>query len=324
VFKGYGRLRRFESRTGVREEVAMAEFTTLVGGLSFPESPRWRDGRLYFSDFHTHRVLAVDPEKPSKVETIATLAGQPCGIGWLPDGRMLVTSKHERLVMRMETDGSLVVHCDLTELAPASVNDMLVDRSGHAWVGNYGFDLDGGEALKKTGVIGVWTDGAGVVQTRMVTGGLGFPNGMVMTPDGRTMIVAETFQNRLTAFDVDGGCLSNRRTWAAFGAEPKTTNAEEIFTSAEVVPDGICLDAEGAVWVADVMHARVIRVVEGGEILEEIGTGGRKAFACMLGGADGKTLFACVAASFVDAEAAAEHRGEVLMTRVSVPGAGLP
>jgi sugar lactone lactonase YvrE len=302
----------------------MAEFKTIVSTLSFPESPRWRDGRLYFSDFHTHRVLAMNPKEPGNLETIATLSGQPGGIGWLPDGRMLVASKHERVVMRQETDGAMVVHCDLTGVAPGSINDMLVDRTGHAWVGNYGFDLDGGEALKKTGLIGIWTDGAGVALARMVTGGLGFPNGMAMTPDGRMMIVAETFQNRLTAFDVDGGCLTNRRTWAAFGDEPNGTDANEIMATAEVVPDGICLDAEGAVWVADVMHARVIRVAQCGEILEEIGTNGVKAFACMLGGTDGRSLFACVAPSFIDAEAAADHRGAILMAQVAVPGVGLP
>jgi sugar lactone lactonase YvrE len=306
----------------------MAEFTTLVRGLSFPESPRWRDGRLYFSDFHTHRVLAVDPENPGAIETIVELAGefagQPGGFGWMPDGRMLIASKHERRVLRRELDGTLAVHADLSDVAPWHVNELVVDRAGRAWVGNYGFDLDGGAPLRMTGLICVATDGAGVVQARKVTDGLGFPNGMAITPDGRMLIVAESFRNRLTGFDMDGACLSNRRTWAAFGDEPSSIDVEEIMKSAEVIPDGICVDAEGAVWVADVTHARLIRVAEGGAILEERGTNGIHAFACMLGGDDGRTLFACVAPSFVEAEAAAHHRAELLMTRVLVPGAGLP
>ncbi len=298
----------------------MAAFESLVEGMSFTESPRWRDGRLYFSDFHTHRVLAIDPEGSGSLETVATLEGQPGGIGWLPDGRMLVASKHERLVLRLERDGSLAVHADLRQLAPWHVNEMIVDRAGRAWVGNYGFDLDGGAAVSSTGLVCVEPDGG----ARMACDGLRFPNGEAITADGRTMIVAESFGNRLSAFDLDGGVLGARRTWAEFGAFPATTDTAEIFATAELIPDGICLDAEGAAWVADVAHSRVIRVAEGGRILEEIGTDGMPAFAAMLGGSDGRTLFVCVSPEFGEEACAANHRAAIWMTRVRVPGAGLP
>lgn len=300
----------------------MSDFRTLISGMSFTESPRWRDGRLYFSDFYTHRVLAASVGGPSHgvVETIAHVPGVPGGIGWLPDGRMLIASKHDRSVLLREADGSLKVHADLFDLAPWHVNEMVVDRAGRAWVGNYGFDLDGGAANCTTGLICVEPDGT----ARVVADGLGFPNGMAFAPDGRTLIVAETTMNRLSAFDVDGGMLSNHRIWAAFGDSPSTADVAQIFQNAEVVPDGICLDAEGAVWVADVFHRRLIRVAEGGRILEELPTDGVPVFACMLGGADGCTLFACVAPEFTEAAASENHRAAIWMTRVAVPGAGLP
>ena len=303
----------------------MPDFTSLLGGMSFTESPRWRDGRLYFSDFYTHRVMAVavggpshDASETGAVKTIAYVPGVPGGIGWLPDGRMLIASKHERRVLLRETDGSLEVHADLWDLAPWHVNEMVVDRAGRAWVGNYGFDLDGGAPNCTTGLICVEPDGT----AKVVVDGLGFPNGMAFTEDGRTLIVAETTMNRLSAFDVDGGVLSNHRIWAAFGDPPSTTDVAQIFHNAEVVPDGICLDAEGAVWVADVLHCRLIRVAEGGRILEELPTNGVPVFAVMLGGADGCTLFACVAPELTEAAASANHRAAIWMTRVAVPGLG--
>jgi sugar lactone lactonase YvrE len=154
--------------------------------------------------------------------------------------------------------------------------------------------------------------------------GLGFPNGTVLTPDGSTLIVAETTMNRLSAFPVDSGQLGKRRTWAAFGKPPASTNTDEVLAHAAVLPDGICLDAEGAVWVADAKNSRMIRVAEGGQVLEELKTGGMGAFACMLGGDDGQTLFACVAPTFHEAEASAHHNAAIWMTRVGVPHAGLP
>ena len=296
----------------------MAEFTTLVSGLSFTECPRWRDGRLHVSDFYTHRVFAFAMD--GTAETIAHVPQQPSGLGFLPDGRLLIVSMRDRKILRRETDGSLVTHADVSALAPGFLNDMLVDRDGRAWVGNFGFDLMGGAPARTTVLICVEPDGA----ANVVADELGFPNGMVLTPDGRTLIVAETTMNRLTAFNVSAGSLSNRRIWAAFGGAPATTNVAETLKQTAVVPDGICLDAEGYVWVADAAHKRLVRVAEGGRIVEELKTNGLGAFACMLGGDDGRTLFACVAPTFREAEASANHQAAILMTRVKVPHAGLP
>jgi sugar lactone lactonase YvrE len=296
----------------------LTEFTTLISGLSFTECPRWRDGRLYVSDFYTHRVLAIAPD--GNADTIAHVPGQPSGLGFLPDGRILIASMRDRRILRRELDGSLIEHADLSALAAGHVNDMLVDPEGRAWVGNFGFDLMGGEPARNTVLICVGPDGsAGAAQHA-----LGFPNGMVLTPDGGTLIVAETLMNRLSAFEVSSGVLGERRTWAAFGPPPTTTDVAEMLGELDVAPDGICLDADGAVWVADAVHNRLIRVAEGGRILDELKTGDMGAFACMLGGKDGRTLFACVAPTFQEAQAATRHRAAILLTRVAAPHSGWP
>jgi len=296
----------------------MPRFETLIGGLSFTECPRWHDGRLYFSDFYTKRVLAVALD--GRVETIAEVPGQPSGLGFLPDGRILIVSMRDRKIMRREFDSSLVERADLSNLAPWHLNDMLVDHDGRAWVGNFGFDLMGDARVTTTNIICVDPDGG----ARVAAEGLGFPNGMALTPDGGTLIVAETLMSRLSAFDVASGELGKRRTWAAFGDPPKSEEVAERLGQADVAPDGICLDAEGAIWVADAKEGRLIRVAEGGDILEELKTDGMGVFACMLGGENGRTLFACVAPTFNEAEASAYHHAAIWMTNVDVPKAGLP
>jgi sugar lactone lactonase YvrE len=296
----------------------MSIFTTLIDGLSFAECPRWHDGRLYFTDRYTRRVLAVSVD--GSVETYARTDGFPAGIGFLPDGRLLISSMLDRKVLRREHNGAIVEHADLSVLAEGLLNDMLVDDEGFAWVGNFGFDLFSGAPARSTLLIRVTPDGTPTVAAR----DLAFPNGTLLTPDRRTLIIAETMANRLTAFTVSNGVLSERRTWAAFGDPPATTDVKRILEEAAVVPDGICMDAEGAVWVADVLNRRVIRVAEGGAIVDDLNTNGLCAFACMLGGGDGRTLFVCVAPTFDDTEAAAHHRSAILMTRVGVAHAGLP
>ena len=296
----------------------MPEFTTLISGLSFTECPRWRDGRLYVSDFYTQRVLAVAMD--GTADTVAQVPHQPSGLGFLPDGRMLIVSMRDRKVLRREADGSLIDHADLSALAHWHCNDMLVDHDGRAWVGNFGFDLEDGSPTRTTVLICVDPDGT----ARVVADELGFPNGMVLTPDGFTLIVAESMMNRLSAFNVTDGGLGDRRTWAAFGDLPRSTNFTEALGQLAVAPDGICLDAEGAVWVADAVHSRLIRVAEGGRFLEERKTDGVGVFACMLGGDDGRTLFACVAPTFHQAQASANHQASILITTVEVPHAGLP
>jgi sugar lactone lactonase YvrE len=233
---------------------------------------------------------------------------------------MLIVSMRDRKIMRRELDGSLVEHADLSKLAPWHLNEMLVDHQGRAWVGNFGFDLMGGARAATTNLICVDPDGCATVAAH----GLGFPNGMALTPNGTTLIVAETTMNRLSAFEVVSGGLYKRRTWAAFGDTPTTTDVAELFAQVDVAPDGICLDVEGAIWVADANNRRCIRVAEGGEILEEIKTDGPGVFACMLGGSDGRTLFVCVASTFHEAEASANHRAAICIANVDVPRAGLP
>jgi sugar lactone lactonase YvrE len=296
----------------------MSAFTTLLDGLSFTECPRWREGRLYFTDRYTRRVLAVSID--GEVETYARTPGFPAGLGFLPDGRLLITSMRDHKILRREHDGAIVEHADLTALAPGELNDMLVDHEGRAWVGNFGFDLFAGAPVSPTVLISVTPDGKAAI----AADGLVFPNGSVLTPDGRTLIVAETFANRLSAFTLSDGLLTDHRVWAPFGDPPASADVGRIISDVDVVPDGICLDSEGAVWVADVVKQRLIRVAEGGRILEELKTNGLCAFACMLGGDDGRTLFACAAPTFDETEAAAHHRSAILMTRVAVPHAGLP
>src|ERR1700722_3946283 len=296
----------------------MGEFSTLIGGLSFTECPRWRGDRLYVTDRYTRRVLVLTED--GTAETFARTSGLPAGIGFLPDGRLLIASMLDRKILRHEHDGSFVEHADLSAFAPWPINDMLVDDEGRAWVGQFGFDLFGGAPACATSLLCVLPDGS----AKIVADQLGFPNGMVLTPDRRTLIVAETTMNRLSAFTVTGDGLSERRTWAAFGEPSRSTAVREIAQQSAVMPDGICLDAKGAAWVADVTHQRLIRVIEGGTIVDERKTDGVSVFACMLGGHDGRTLFACAAPTFDDAEASANHRSSILMTRVEVPHAGLP
>jgi sugar lactone lactonase YvrE len=281
----------------------MTQPTVLLDGLTFPEGPRWRDGRLWFSDFYSHRVIAVDPA--GRAETIAEVPEQPSGLGWLPDGRLLVVSMRDRRLLRREPDGRLVEHADLSALAGGNCNDMVVDAAGRAYVGNFGFDSHGGAPEQPANLIRVDPDGS----VHLADSGLRFPNGSVITPDGGTLVVGETRGNRLTAWDIGAdGALSNRRLWADLGAG---------------YPDGICLDAEGAIWVADPRNNEVIRVREGGGIVERVSTGDCGAFACMLGGDDRKTLHICTALRS-GPPAAELMSGRIETIRATVPGAGLP
>lgn len=247
--------------------------TTLVDGLLFPECPRWRDGRLYFSDMLAGFVIALAPDGSST--RIATVPAGPAGLGWRPDGTLLIVSMQNRRLIT--ASGSVVA--ELGQIAPFHCNDMLVDREGRAYIGNFGFDLHGGAETKPTCLVCVEPDG----RVHAAAEDLLFPNGMAMTPDGRTLVVAETFGHRLTAFDVvPGGALSNRREWAALPG---------------VYPDGICMDPEGAIWVSCPTAGETILVREGGEIARRIVHPRRDSFACELGGEDGRTLFLCTAKS---------------------------
>jgi sugar lactone lactonase YvrE len=293
------------------------ELTVVLEGYSFLECPRWHEGRLWVSDFYTEQVVATDGR--GGTEVMAAVPGQPSGLGFLPDGRALIVSMRDHRLLVRAADGTLTEHADLSAAVPAVLNDMLVDGRGRAYVGNFGFDLMGGEAIRSTTLTRVDPDGT--VST--AADGLAFPNGMVLLPGG-VLVVAETFGARLTAFDVAAdGSLSGRREWARFGDAPDTEDVDEAVAGLAVAPDGICADAEGAVWVADALHGRVLRVREGGEIAEEIPTG-TGVFACMLGGDDGRTLFLCTAPSFAEHERRAAREARLLATRVDVPHGGLP
>jgi sugar lactone lactonase YvrE len=291
-----------------------SELDVVLEGYSFLEGPRWRDGRLWVSDFYTHRVLSIDARGDVREE--AEVPGQPSGLGWLPDGRLLIVSMRDHTILRREPDGHLVTHADLTGLAGGHLNDMLVDAQGRAYVGNFGFDLMGGGPVATAALVRVDPDGA----TTVVAEDLHFPNGMVRI--GGTLVVAETLGNRLSAFDVqDDGSLSGRRDWAGFGDVPDTTDVGEALGALVVAPDGMALDAEGAVWAADALGNRVVRVREGGEIAQEISTGEVGVYACALGGDDGRTLFLCTAPGFAEHERRDTREAKLLAVQVDVPAA---
>jgi sugar lactone lactonase YvrE len=296
----------------------MREIDTVLSDLSYLECPRWHEGRIWVSDFYTHQVLSAR-EDGSDLRVEAEVPGQPSGLGWLPDGRLLVVSQHDARLLRREPDGSLVTHADLSAHVTGEPNDMVVDEQGRAFVGNFGFDLMAGAPVAPTVLLRVDPDGA----VTQVADDMWFPNGSVITDDG-VLLVDESFGNRITAFDVGAdGALGNRRVWASFGALPTDRDLQAALGQLAVVPDGCALDAEGALWVADALAGRVLRVRQGGEVLEElpVGTG---VFACMLGGNDGRTLFLCTAPDFDRTARSAAREAHLRSCRVEVPHAGRP
>jgi sugar lactone lactonase YvrE len=285
----------------------------LTSGIHFGEGPRWRDGRLWFSDFYAHAVKSVS--LAGDLRTEFEIDDQPSGLGWRPDGSMLIVSMTKRQVLRRTPDGAITVHADLSHIATFHCNDMVVDSMGGAYVGNFGFNLDA--EIEARGVPSVLADHptaklayvAPDGQTRIAAEDMHFPNGPVITPDGRTLILGETLAGVLTAFDIgENGDLSNRRVWASISPR---------------VPDGIALDAEGAIWVANPIAPECVRIAEGGEVLEVIKTN-QRCYACMLGGDDGKTLFMLTASSSDHQQAAASQTGKILVAAVDSPRAGRP
>jgi sugar lactone lactonase YvrE len=281
----------------------MSELQILLSGLGLGESPRWHDERLWFSNWVVNEIASVDLEGNSS--SILSMPSFPFCIDWLPDGRLLVVSGREGLLLRRERDGSLVTHADLSALDETPWNDIVVDGRGNVYVNNSGFNLGVDEFAP--GIVAlVAPDGS----VREVADDVAFPNGMAVTPDNSTLIVAESYAARLAAFDIaPDGSLTNRRVWAGLG---------------DGAPDGICIDADGAVWYGDVPNKRCVRVREGGDVLQTIELD-RGCFACMLGGEDGTTLF-MMAAEWSGSASMGEgaFTGQVLTAQASAAGAGWP
>ena len=293
--------------------------TVVAEGFSYLEAPRWHDGAVYVSDFYTHRVVRV--AEAGDVETVVKVPGQPSGLGWLPDGSMLVVSMTDQKVLRF-ADGELSEYADLSGIATGLLNDMVVDAQGRAYVGNFGFDLmASADEVAPAKLALIDTDRS----VREVADGLWFPNGAMISDDGSTLIVNETFGNRISAFDIaTDGSLGERRDWAVFGEPPQTTDFHELVVNATCGPDGGCLDAEGAVWMADALGSKLVRVQEGGQIADTIDVGDEAVFACILGGEDGTTLYACVAPDFDADRRSAAREARLMSVTVDVPRAGRP
>jgi sugar lactone lactonase YvrE len=289
---------------------ARATATVVAGGLAFPECPRWYDGRYWLADMHVSQVVSYSPDDwdAPRLELELDRSGgdaRTAGIGFLPDGRLLAVSSLDSTVLRREATGDVVLHADLSDATRGWCNDMLVDRGGRAYVGSYGANYAAGESHADVPLALVEPDGS----ARPVGEPLAFPNGTVLTEDGRTLVVGESLAEQLTAFTVaDDGSLTDRRVWADL---PDT-----------VRPDGACLDAEGAVWVSSFVTGEVLRVHEGGRISAVVDVPDRVPFACALGGDERRTLFVCAAKTWRAEETVRDRDGVVAVCAVEVPGAG--
>lgn len=281
----------------------MATWEQLVGGVDFGEGPRWHDGRLWYSDFYQASIYAVD-ESGNREAIHSDLPDRPSGLGWMPDGSLLVVSMTERKLLR-EANGALVEHADLAAVATWHCNDMVVDGHGNAYVGNFGFDLEAAASFAPADLALVRPDGS----VEVAASGLAFPNGSVITPDGRTLIVGQSFGGDYLAFTIaDDATLSDRRVWAQIEG---------------TAPDGCTLDAGGGIWFADALGSQVVRVTEGGHVTHRVPTP-QPVFACMLGGSDGRTLFALTAPGSHPDEVAGKAAGAIIAMTVDQPRAGRP
>lgn len=284
----------------------MRALEVFVDGVDFGEGPRWHEGRLWYSDFYQRAIYAVSPSGERKA-MFADLADRPSGLGWLPDGRLLAVSMVDRKVLRQEQVGGalLVEHADLSAVATGHCNDMVVDGEGNAYVGNFGYDFEADAAFATANLALVRPDGS----VEVAATDLRFPNGSVITPDGRTLIVGESFGAGYEAFTIaEDAKLVDRRRWADVPG---------------AAPDGCTLDAEGGIWFADALGSRVLRIVEGGDVTHEIPTP-MPTFACVLGGDDGRSLFVLCAPGTHPSEVGGAAAGAIYVTTVDLPHAGRP
>ena len=278
--------------------------TEVVSGIRFPEGNRWHEGRLWYSDMHTGEVFSIDPGVDAGPRLETTIEGQSSGLGWLSDGRLVVSAMNARTIVAVEADGTGSVFADLAPIESSLINDLVVDEStGRTYVGAFGYDLYAGESLRPGPLYVVDPDGS----VRPVADGLVFPNSMNVLPGTRTLVVSETWGGRLTAFDIEAdGSLSGRREWAVL---PEG-----------VTPDGSTVDAEGGIWVCSVDTGEFLRVVEGGAVTDRIDAPGLCAIDCALGGEDGRTLYLATADSYDPDVTAQTRTGRISAVRVAVPG----
>jgi sugar lactone lactonase YvrE len=293
------------------------ELVTLLSGGHYFEGPRWRDARWWVSDFYRHTVFTVEPD--GRVEDVLTLEGgaQPSGLGWLPDGSLLVVSMLDHRLLRRAPDGSVSEYADVSAHCGGHLNDMVVAGDGTVYVGNFGFDLMAGEDARAANLIRVAPDGAVSVAAEDLI----FPNGSVI--HGSTLIVNETLGGRITAFEIEpDGSLRDRRVWAQLQETPAVGPLAGMLPGSTFAPDGLTLDAEGHVWVANALGGPVARVSPAGEVVDTIELPeGLAVFACMLGGPDGSTLLMCAAPDFAEENRKAAREALLLTTTVEVPGA---
>lgn len=283
----------------------MTDYATdlLIDGFRFLEGPRWREDRLWMSDMGEGRVYALS--EAGELEVVAEVPGDPSGLGFLPDGTPLIVSMQDRRLLRLD-GGTLACHADLAPLVGEKPNDMVVDRQGRAYVGNFGYDIEADAPFRPANLVLVEPTG----EARLVADDLAFPNGTVILGGGETLVVAESDRACLTAFDIAAdGSLSNRRRYADLGDQ---------------MPDGICLDREGGIWVSCFSQDVYLRVLEGGEVTDRVPVPGRRAVACQLGGSDGRTLFCLTCTASWEEICAGGARAQVEVARVAVPGAGSP
>lgn len=275
----------------------------VISGIRFPEGNRWHDGRLWYSDMHTGEVFSVDPSSTDGPRLEATVDGQSSGLGWLADGRLIISSMESRTVVAVDPDGSTSVFADLSTIESSLVNDLVVDaQTGRTYIGAFGYDLYAGEELRPGPLYVIDPDGS----VRLAAEGLVFPNSANILPGTRTLVVSETWGGRLSAFDIeDDGSLTGRREWAALPGG--------------VTPDGSTVDRDGAIWVCSVDTGEFLRVVEGGEVTDRIDAPGDCAIDCALGGEDGRTLYLATADSYDPAVTAQTRAGRISSVRVEVP-----
>jgi sugar lactone lactonase YvrE len=300
--------------------VSPRTLTPLLEGGAFFEDPRWHEGRWWVSDLYRQAVYTVTVDGAE--EHVLDVEYQPSGLGWLPDGSLLVVSMKDQCILRREQDGAVSTHAELGEFTDSQLNDMVVDTHGRAYVGCFGFDLMAFADPQLAPLLRVDPDGTASIAADELL----FPNGSVITPDGTTLIVGETAGCRYTAFTIlEDGTLADRRVWAQLAPTPELAPLQEMLPQIAVGPDGCTLDAEGHIWAADEAGGRCIRITEGGEIVEEIPTPeGLGCYACALGGDDGRTLLVCAAPDFLETNRRDTRDGVLLTTTVDVPHAGLP